>query len=683
MVAAGLSMLLPTIEAQGLTQKEAFNNQYPKQFVFRGEYKDKQNSSYLDFSNSAVLSCGFIQKYVPYDELSRIHPTKTAEFASRYVKEHPEKLVLLHWDAEEHVNTIPESMNRYFPGHWYTYQGSRLMERLTANDQWIKIENIKPFNRVNKSSKARSKWFAPMLLLVEIDTSGKPVWEHYEYIEIEEIDAYRNAIKVKRAQALSKASTFEKGTRVAPIATYVSSSHLFAFNYSTCCPKDKNGKTATDVQFEELVELFAPKKGVVTALNGIAFDVLNWTPPHNREIIDSNGDGKADRGLDPVTGEDLWTRGAYAFQKRLREHFGSDFIMTNDSYSRVDQRAVGVFDGVESEGLVRHNDSFRGFSKTINVFSYWAENNPTKYPMANFVPKIMNPVDKNNAEKYVRLCTATATCLGAAINTAPILSPDEVSDEMKGGKLNKPFWLGKPLGKMHNFGLEGKDLLSGEGVRMDDTFVAQWNTQNCFQQSSQGVMKVSGDNKNSFRNNCKLEMSEFKVPEEVNDITVTFEIKALEGLRNMDSLVPRMVYLKVGGLPDYEGNTQLNDMYNDMWGLCAQHGYSQMTFYYRNVAGCKLNIALDVEGQGDFSIRNFRINASAGAIARAFENGIVLVNPSLKDYTFELSKISGSKGYKRIDGKKWPNSGQKVGEKVTLESLDAIFLIKSDSSISN
>ena len=662
------------LAAEKLADKEAFNGQYPKRFVFRGEYQRKPNANYEAFLKATAFSGGVIQKFVPIDEMPRLDAKTRSGFADRYARENPGKLVLLHWDAQEHVNTIPESSGRYFPGHWCLYEGTILREALGTDDEWIKVEDYRVLARETKNRKARSKWWTPTLLLLALDDQGKALWDHYEYVELLELDKENQAIRVKRGQALSSARSFAKGSRIAGIATYLSTPHLLAFNYSTKSPVDKNGKCAADIQFEELIELFDSEKGLLRNANGIAFDVLNWIPPHNRELIDSDGDGKADGAYDPVTGEDLWRKGAYAFQKRLREHFGRDFILMNDGAYLKDQRAVGVFDGIESEGLVRHNDAFRGFSKTLNVFDYWEKNNPTAYRMATIVPKLKNPADAKHPEKYTRFCMAVATCLGAAINTGPVSAPDEVPEEIRGGDMNTPYWLGKALAPMKNWGLEGPDLLAGLGKSRD--FMAAWEPYDCDIKYEGGSLLVSGRDKTAFRKNSVVKWLRFKVPEEVNDITVVFEAKAREGLLGMDKGIPRILSFSVEGLPSYEGNPRQDRMYNDMWGLFGSSAYTELSFYYREVAGRTLNFVISIEGAGEVEIRNFRVNAAVSALSREFEKGVVLANPSLREYTFNLREMFGSSAFKRLKGEKFPNDGTEVGTHVKLGPMEGLFLRK-------
>lgn len=655
--------------------RDAFDDCWPKRFVFRGEYMWSLNSEYPAFVQSGMFSDGYIQKYVPYDEAYKVHPSRTAGFVSRLKHEDPSKTMLLHWDAEEHVNNIPESSSKYFPGHWITYEGSRLSSDLTRSATEIYVDDIAPFAVRTRNKKARSEWECPVLMIVAVDPEGNPDWKRHEYVAIDDVDEAAGKITVRRAQALSEAMAFPEGSRVSPMPTYLSSEHLFMFNYSTLCPRDENGHNAVDVQLEELFGLFDSRTGLLKDLDGISFDVLNWQPPCDRSRIDSDGDGKADGAVDPVTGEDLWQTGAYRFQRELRAHFGEDFILLNDSYARRDQRALGIFNGFESEGLVRHNDAFRGFSKTVNIYSYWMKNNPLDNQLYTIVPKLKNPEDMDREEQFLRLCAGTATCLGAALNTPPAASEQDIQDELKGGKLNKPHWLGRPVGDMVNLGLDGHDLLRDSGpAGLAGMFVPDKN----ITETADGIVRISSHGSGRYDDKCEFRTVTFHIPENVDNIVLSFDIMSGSPVRGMSADVPKIVSVEAVGLPVYEKNTAYNGMYNDMWGLCGTKGYDTQTFLYRQVGGKDLSFRFEIEGGGDYFIRNLCLRVSDGVLYREFENGVVIVNPSFSAVPFDLD-VFGDWTFRRIDGSSSVNDGETVtGTVIEIPGLDSVFLMKAE-----
>ena len=186
---------------------------------------------------------------------------------------------------------------------------------------------------------------------------------------------------------------------------------------------------------------------------------------------------------------------------------------------------------------------------------------------------------------------------------------------------------------------------------------------------------VKGKNPERYDLNCLLRAPVFRVPDGVNDIVVSFSVMADEGLAGLSSDFPRIVRVTAEGLPQYEDNKQNNDMYNDMWGLFDCKGYVEQTFLYRNVAGKDLSFEIEVEGQGAFRLKDFRILASSGAFYREYENGLVLVNPSLNEYTFDLDRICPDSVFRRINGRSQLNDGSQVRGKITVAPADAMFLV--------
>lgn len=662
-------------ETRELSRKDIFNDEYPKFFIFRGEYKKDVNSSYENYVISGASGNGYIQKYVPYDEMPNIHPTRTAGYATRYANENPDKLMLLHWNAQDHVNSVLKSSSKYFPGHWATMKGAHLLKDCDIQDNVIYVSDVEKFAEKTKNPKARSIWKYPVLLLVELDVAGKPIWENYEYVAVDKVSEASSAITVRRGVALSTPRSFKKGSRVAQILTYLSSEYLFRFNYSSNCPRDKNGKNAADVQLQELFDLFDNKKGLLRDLDGIAFDVLYWEPQaSDRMMLDLDADGICDGGFDPVTGEDLWRKGAYDFQARVRAHFGDEFILMSDLYTPNNQRALGLFNGIESEGLVRHNDAFRGFSKTINVYSFWNAHNPLKYNLPTIVTKVENPKDIPETEKYNRLCIATATCLDAAVNVRPAMDPLSLPDELICGKKNKRFWLGSPITKI-TYADGSRDITNGR-FSSGEKLMKILSSDNCKFYPKGEDLQIVNQNISDYGGECRFYTQKIKIPEQVNDIVLSFSILSEEGLTEISPAIPRFVRVVADGLPAYENNPRLNDMYNDMWGLCDSKKYSPLVFLYRNVAGKELSFEFVIEGTGNLRIKDFEILASSGAFYREYDNGIILVNPSLGSYTFDLAKISPGHTYRRIAGKSSVNDGSKISSSVTLAPVDALFLIK-------
>jgi hypothetical protein len=90
-----------------------------------------------------------------------------------------------------------------------------------------------------------------------------------------------------------------------------------------------------------------------------------------------------------------------------------------------------------------------------------------------------------------------------------------------------------------------------------------------------------------------------------------------------------------------------------------------------------------VEGGEPVTISAVSAHAAPDAMARVFERGLVLANPSLSPVTFDLRALSPGRAYRRIRATQGQdvaaNNGAAVGETVTLGERDALFLVRTSA----
>jgi hypothetical protein len=103
-------------------------------------------------------------------------------------------------------------------------------------------------------------------------------------------------------------------------------------------------------------------------------------------------------------------------------------------------------------------------------------------------------------------------------------------------------------------------------------------------------------------------------------------------------------------------------------------------FYYRRVASEAVDLTFTVEGPEPVTIRSITAHAHPDAMVRVYEKGIVLANPGLKPYRFDLARLSPGRAYRRIRGTAAQdprtNDGSHAGTSVTLGPKDALFLLR-------
>jgi hypothetical protein len=282
----------------------------------------------------------------------------------------------------------------YFPGYWIYLPGSTLTQDIRPSDVTFKVENTDVFNLqeyLEKPKRSRSQdkknWrrVPSDMIMVQVGSDGKKNWRRSEYVKLTGVDEEAATISVKRGQYFSTAITHEsEKTYIAPLAGQFWGSWVWFYNLSSMSPEDENGMTVADILVKELKENFDPG-GRLNAIDGIAFDVNRFTA-HTRWDVDN--DGMADGGI--INGRNDWRDGDLQFFSSLRKTMGNYFIITADGHKEISQRAVGVINGLESEGPIEPHDGYRGFSKMVNIHTYWDQYNTTPYRFQYIVFKFLN-----------------------------------------------------------------------------------------------------------------------------------------------------------------------------------------------------------------------------------------------------------------------------------------------------
>ena len=414
---SGLICGQTSAQAQEPGQKSAFSDTWPRIFTFRGENSKTANASYNAWAEAQNGTSGFIKKFIP-EEVPIA--AATPGFANRYAEKNPEKLALLHLNGEaRQVCDFPEVRERYFPGHWVYMPGTLLAENCSAVNTVLKVKNPKPLKQkgyiVRKGDKP--EYLPQMVILVRLDEKGNRLWYESEFAEISALDSEAGTVTLRRGVYGTEPLAFRGGkTYIAPVAGGLWGKHvMFYYNLSSTCPKDKNGKQASDVFSDEIAAWLQPE-GVLRQFDGICFDV-NYSDVSERGAKwDVDNDGKADGGW--IAGHNVWKEGDLNFFATLRKKIGDSYLITADGQHWDNQQFPGLLNGIESEGLVQHNDMWRGFSRTMNTHTYWMNHLGDKPQFRYVVMKLMGQ-DVRKALTSRRFGAACAACLGAAV-TIPV-----------------------------------------------------------------------------------------------------------------------------------------------------------------------------------------------------------------------------------------------------------------------
>ncbi|MBM4156861.1 MAG: hypothetical protein FJ221_17810 [Lentisphaerae bacterium] len=107
----------------------------------------------------------------------------------------------------------------------------------------------------------------------------------------------------------------------------------------------------------------------------------------------------------------------------------------------------------------------------------------------------------------------------------------------------------------------------------------------------------------------------------------------------------------------------------------------QSSYFVREAGSTTVDLAVTVEGAAPVTIAAVSAHAAPDAMARVFERGLVLANPSLAPVTFDLKSLSPGRTYRRLRATAGQdaeaNNGAPVGDTVTLGERDALFLVRT------
>lgn len=611
------------------------NASFPQVFFFR---HDDAPPSYLAESAAPQTRQAFLNRLdgciskVFHEEVTDLHTDKLRDTYRELRAQHPEKTVLVHFNGEavavRHFDMIADdryhadNVKDYFPGHWLFQSDARLSNSITAQDTVLKVDTTHPFKERdyvfgNAAKRGEDVAFPSDILLVPVAADGARQWQRSEYATL--VSKSKKEITVKRGRYGSTPRAFEGGkTLVLPFAgcSWADNS-MWYFNFSPDCPRDSKGLQAADIYVRNLVASLKPP-GQAPFANGIAFDVLGYVA---KSHFDTNNDSVADGGF--IDGVNRWRLGVTAMLANLRRQLGDDAIITCDSHNPVSQRAVGILNGMESEGLVTHNDAYRAISNTFNLHSYWLKyGHPPHF--SYIVDKVKNEHDVAQLPVVTKLAHGVATALGVGIGMGGAgrhVMNDKSSYLCGESPSGKSGWLGRPT--------SGLMLLTSGPTFTDATArVSSAKTKD-------SVLKKNGAREWVLSSQTtKKAASEFGlVIEDVdltNGFTLKLELKSREPITGLDAYpaIPRSVTARLIGKVDYAKDTILNRQYTECQGVAGAAGWHTNTFHFRANPEKHARLEITIQDSGDLLIRNPEVMSGPLVVGRRFEHGAVILNLS-------------------------------------------------------
>lgn len=467
----------PASPASDPAQLSILQDEYPRVFFFRaaeGAHNERRYPTYESWEVHFDRLQGIMGKCLAEECLNR--EPRNARFFTRFKQRHPDQAVLLHFNGN--ARDPRYHTERYFPGHWVYREAVMITEDVppAEGESTIQVSDAGGF-RVNAGRYGTSN---DDIALFGMTPDKKHDWHHCEQVKLISVNRSANTIRVKRGCYGTEPLEFQAGEARAAAhqveGPWGRQNHImWYYNFSTHCPKDKNGRTCSDRLVEDLNRWFG-EGGKLAAFDGLEFDVL-----HNQTRGDTNGDGRADNGV--VDGVNQYGIGAVEFARALRKRMGEDFIIQADGAlgpgGSRSQRAWSILNGIESEGWPNLRDwEFRDWSGGMNRHFFWRDN--ARQPDFNYVNhKWIQPIpNRRGAHGHPdvpfarhRLVFAACQFFDAATcySFAPSRDPDGkfgVWDEFRCGAEKRIGWLGQPEGPAVRLATRTGDLL-GEGVSKD------------------------------------------------------------------------------------------------------------------------------------------------------------------------------------------------------------------------
>jgi hypothetical protein len=676
-----VSANVPFPEPEGVpVNLEPLTMGYPQYFQFRRSESlalRRDFFRYEDWEDLFNRHPGIIGKVLEEEHPRRADDgsLRALKYFQNFARDYPEKLVLLHFNGR--ARDMNFGGDRYFPGHFLYYGGCLATEDIlaTIEDTVIHVESARSFALNRGVLRERND----DVVLIRLNPDGSLNWNEVEYTSLISRDTSGNTITVRRAQYGTEPLSFEAGKvyLAAPVALGpygpVAEGHNlnWHYNFSSDCPRDPNGKTASDVFVEEMAEYFAPG-GILQDFDGLQLDIhvasLQITDGRG---IDSTGDRMTDNGFSG--GENRFAAGVTALAQKLRAALGSHRLIMADGERDDMQRNYGIFNGIEFESFPR-SIQFEPttWSASVNRIKVWmSQTYGDPFCYINF--KYRDESGHTQLPPNLnRLYLSTGPLLDVPI--AIFNYPSEPGnplpqwDELKMGLQNRTGWLGMPTGDLVNLVLDTPDLLAGNGQELSPSFIASISPV-----GDASVSAVDHGDKPSIRiqaNNHGRVIARLPSPVLSGD---ELTISARIWVKDTDGVTPR----QMGRLATLRILNSASEVIDEQKINLTKDPHNFIVSFGR-LSEPPVRYELEVEGVGDVFLNNMSVYAGLNPLYRDFENGVILANPSDKAFEFDMDSLFPGQILYRLSGSAnqdpFTNNGARIEGTVTIPAADALFL---------
>lgn len=686
------------------TGPEAFNAGYPRAWFFRQTEDAELYDSYQAWENEFVHLNGIQGKAFP--EERHFDHELTREYFTRFKERHPDKLVLLHFNG---MGRRP-AFNRaaFFSGHWLYYAGTRTTTAAARDANRIRVADTSLFKLERDAGMFKGM---PDDIVIVPPTRTGLNWHAAEHVRLVNIDHHRRLITVRRGQFGSRPIAVPPGSYVAPHVRHrppvlLPPESLWIYNLSSTGPRDKAGKRCIDVLVDELAGFFSAG-GECEAFDGLEFDVLFFVPGvtgvagfvPDRELIDVSNHGLGTvPGGRPGFVDDINTFGLGVGELcgRLRNRIPNKLILADGMIPEVFQRGFGVLNGMESEGFPIHRDpEFADWSGGLNRFEFWKSrgSKPTlNYLVFKYVGPKTPPKPGSDIKTYklMRLSLAAAQFSDAGFalsgGWAPPSDPGpgggvpvQVFDELWLGAERRANWLGRPMGDAVHLAAYTPNLLADRGL---GSLIDSWG------RAGFGVTRQHGG---GLPQRARVSFKDVRPDASASDSgaplhTLPLGVVELAGPDLYVELAmfgermmayPKTIARRLAVRAIVEADPSRS---HKVFGWFDRRS-STSTFAFRDVGPGAVRLLLEVEGAEPVTIVRAAAHDHPDVMYREFECGLVLANPSAREFRFVLRRLGLPHSYRRLRGTEGQdpitNDGRDVGDEVSVGPIDALFLVRT------
>ncbi len=659
-------------------------DQVPSAYFFRdAEQVGRQETTtweewYPAFSSLMGIEGKALKEEVTVDDYEQVR-----EYFDKLKELHPDQAEILHLCGrarDPHLDRAP-----FFAGHWAYYVGAVIENDLSAKDGIIevKVSDTKLF-KINVGPPGRK--CNEDVGICRLDENGMPDWGYSEQVKLIDIDHEKSTIKIERGSYGTTPKSFDSGSAYAASHVYegpqgaASDNMRWYYNYSTQSPRDKNGKQAKDVFVDQIGAWFG-EGGLLEKFDGLEFDVLHHMPvatAADGRGMDLNADRKPDDGV--FDGLQTYGIGAIEFLKQLRKELGEDRLIMADNDKWFHQRSIGILNGIEHEKFPTggDEDEFNDWGGGINRLLFWKEN--SREPVFNYIKS--KPSDKRIAD--IRLAFAAAVICDAGIsmtipgNRTQLGEEVFIWDELRKGQEHELGWLGKGIGTPRRLAIENENLISG--IDLNDLIT----NANCNVEVINGSVRLSKKTESQQYLRFQLEALDI----EGQDLFVMANVSA-EPMAGYPQETARLMHVEVsGGIQESSNEDFMENMDLTQDGvfdrilenLALIHTKSfNAGFYYRQF-DTPATLTFNFEGNEPVTLSDIGIFAAPDVLARKFEKGLVIANPSAHEVKIDIQEIWPGENFRRLKGTPDQaleiNTGQPVEGIITIGALDGLFLIR-------